>query len=266
MVKKEISHRDSKIAWLFQEGQKILSDPERVFELVGKRLALRVVELEKYFATNTFRLGIVGNPNRGKTTYAYSCFSLLQNYRFPTQFVDMDIYSYSGNAIAGKIRWEDRPKRSDAPKKDVTESINVLRKAGPGIVIADFPGRPDNEYQPDRLKEFDLVMLLGNNRKDRKRWDAQVTKANVSSLWLRTQADKKLQYPIDPTIYDLNREPKPYGLDVMTSLTRVMEVIGRMVGIPVPNPWGLFSEPERLILEEMLDFKYAPLAHGAEYE
>lgn len=262
---KEGPYGDPHIAELVVQSRKILDNPEYVFDLAGKRLALRCVELEPYFASHTFRLGIIGNSNRGKTTYAYSSYLALQNYRFPSRYADLDIYSYTGRAIRGQIGWENWPKRTDAPKKEVLESVREFRNAGPGIVIGDFPGKPDKPYQPYRIKAVDMTVLLGNDSLDRSKWERLVTISRKPSLWLRSQPDSIRRYPLDPTLYDLQRIPKPGGLDVMTSLTRIMEVIARIVNVPLRNPWKIFTEPERVVLEEVLDFEFAPYAANVEY-
>lgn len=251
---------DPRVAELVRRAENILSEPERVYDLVGRRLALRCVELEASFSLDAFRLGVVGNPNRGKTTLAYSYYRALEIYGFPTAYFDLDIYSYSGLAISGEVDWEKRPKRSDAPQKEVEESILAFREAGPGIVIGDFPGRVDNLYQLDRLKTVDLAIILGVSIDDRRGWQELIGKSGVSALWLRSQLDKTPSYPLDPTLYGLDREPKPADLDVLTSLTRILEVVAKMKGVSLSSPWPLFTEAERLILEEVLDFNFAPLA------
>lgn len=255
---------DPHIRYLVTEGEKILHSPERVLDLAGRRAALRMVDVEDYFRDHTFRLGIVGNPNRGKTTYAYSLYTSLKDSMFPAHYVDLDIYSQSGPAIAGRIAWDERPKRNDAPKRDVMESLRKFKNVQPGLVIADFPGRADNPYQPRRAKALDMAVLLGDDPTDRDKWMRILEHAHKPYLWMRTRPDGKRTYPLDPTIYHLDREPKPHSLDITTSQTRILEVIANMRDIPLHDIWkmGIFTEPERMILEEVLDFEFAPYAKG----
>lgn len=248
---------DSRVAELVRQAENILSEPERVYDLVGKRLALCCVELKAPFSLNAFRLGIVGHPNRGKTTLAYSYYQALETYGLPTAYFDLDIYSYSGRAISGEIDWRERSKRPDAPRKEVEESILAFREVGPGVVIGDFPGKVDNLYQLRRLEAVDLAIVLGVSRNDREGWQELIGKSGISSLWFRTQLDKTPRYPLDPTLYGLNRKPKTTDLGVLTSLTRILEVAAEMKGVSLSNPWPLFDEAERLILEELLDFNFA---------
>lgn len=249
-----------RVTELVKQAEGILADPEGVYDLAGKRLALRCVELEPFLTPDTFRLGIVGNPNRGKTTYAYSCYQALEMYRFPAVYFDLDIYSVSGLAISGQVRWEERPKRSKPSMTEIRELIRGYKEAGPGIVVGDFPGRVDSPYQLDCLKAVDLAIILGVSTADRKAWQELVGKSGVPALWLRSQLDKTPSYPLDPTVYALNREPKPTDLDVLTSLTRILEVVAEMKGVSLSSPWSFFSEAERMILEEVLDFNFAPFA------
>lgn len=266
-------HSDQKINWLVEQGRAILDNPERVYDLAGRRLALRLIKVEDYFKKHSFHLGIVGNPNRGKSTYAYSCFRTLELYQFPAQYFDLDIYSNSGLALRGIVNWEDRPKRLDAPKKETLLSIKAYNDIKPGIVFGDFPGRPSNPYQARRVQSSDMAIVLGDDPEDRKAWHHIVSKTHTPSLWLRTRSDHTRTYPIDPTVYGLNRTPKPGGLDIITSLTRIIEVITKQIGLPMDNIWktlpnGItpFTEPERLILQEILDFEFAPFAKGKEWD
>lgn len=266
-------HRDPHVNWLVLEGRKILADPERVHELAGRRLAFRLVELEDHFSTHSYRLGIVGNPNRGKSTYAFSCYETLSNYRFPTHYVDLDIYAPSGLALSGEEDWKKRVKRPIAPKEEVLDSIREFRSTGPGIIFGDFPGLPDKPFQPRRVRAVDMAIVLGDNPTDRAKWLDRLTKAKKNALWLRTRPDQTRTYPLDPTIYALNRKPRPNSLDIVTSLTRILEVIAKQIGIPLANIWERlpngnlpFTEPERLVLADILDFEFAPYARGQEWD
>ena len=269
----EGQHDNPHVNWLMRESGKILADPERVHELAGRRLAFRVVELEDHFRTHRYRLGIVGNPNKGKTTYAYSCFETLRKYHFPTHYVDLDIYAPSELAIRGQEDWKKRLKRSDAPKEEVLASIAAFRATGPGIIFGDFPGLPDKPFQPRRVRAVDMAIVLGDDPVDRGKWLNRLAKAKKPTLWLRTRSDNARVYPLDPTIYGLNRKSRPNSLDIVTSLTRILEVIGKNIGIPLANVWEAlpngripFSEPEHLVLQEVLDFEFAPYARGEQWD
>lgn len=259
-MERESKNIDPHVAELVKQAEGILADPEEVYDLAGKRFALRCVELEPFLTSDTFRLGVVGNPNRGKTTYAHSCYQALKMYGFPTSYSDLDIYSVSGQAISGQVRWEERPKRPKPSPREVRESIKAHEKAGPGMVVGDFPGKVDDPYQRDRLKATDLAIVLGVNIADRRGWQELVTGSEVPALWLRSQLDRTLRYPLDPTIYALNREPKHTDLDVLTSLTKILEVVAEMRDVSLSDPWPFFTEAERVVLEEVLDFQFAPFA------
>ena len=105
--------------------------------------------MENYFADHVYRLGIVGDPNRGKTTLAYTYYDLLNKFSFPARYYDLDIYSPSGKAIAGTISWDERKKEPNVSEKAVVSSINCLKKIQGGLVVVDFPGRRDNPYTPE---------------------------------------------------------------------------------------------------------------------
>jgi len=243
---------------LTKQAKDILSEPEQIYGLAGKRFALRCAELESSLGSNAFRLGIVGNPNRGKTTLAYSYYRALEIFGLPTAYFDLDIYSYSGLAISGEIDWEKRPKRLDASQKEVEGSILAFKGIDSGMVIGDFPGRADNLYQLNRLRAVDLAIVLGTDVADRSDWQELVEKSGTSFLWLRSRLNGALCYPFDPTIYALDRKPRPAGLDVLISLTRILEVVAEIRGVSLSDPWSPFTEAERLILEEVLDLNFAP--------
>ncbi len=254
---------DSEVAELAEESREILSSPARVGDLACRRFALRCVQLKEHFENNVFRLGVVGNPNRGKTTYAYSCYRNLKLFHFPSSYTELDIYSPSGEAIAGRIGWNERIIRSTANEEEVRQSINEYLKVSKGIAIADFPGRPENPYQPDRLGELDLALILGSNIKDQEKWRQVVSSVGVSWTWLNTRLNPGPRLQINPTIYGLRREPKPFALDIIVSLTRILEIAAEMNGVPLVDIYeeypGEFSEAERVVLEETLDFEFAPI-------
>ncbi len=249
---------DPAIRSLVAESRKIWSDTDAVYDLAGRRFALRCAELEPYFRSRTFRLGIIGNPNRGKTTLAFSAHKTFGLYGFPSQYVDLDIYTHSGRAISGEIGWAQRPKRADAPRREVLESVRRFRKARRGIIVGDFPGRPDNPYQGERLKAVDMALVLGDNPKERLTWLAMAAKVGKPATWLRTNEAYTRKFPMDPTVYNLNRDVHPATLDLLTALTRILENVARLVGVKTADPGAFFSEPERVILEEVLDFEFAP--------
>ena len=175
-----------------------------------------MIELEDHCRTRPYLLGIVGNPNKGKSTYAYSCYETLGNYHFPTHYVDLDIYAPSGLAISGEENWKTRLKRSDASKEDILASIARFRATGPGIVFGDFPGLPDKPYQPRRVRAVDMAIVLGDDPADRAKWLDRISKVKQNALWLRTRPDDIRVYPLHPTIYDLNRKSRPNSLTMET--------------------------------------------------
>jgi len=108
---------NGRVARLAKKSGEILQDEGKVYDLVGKRLAWWAVGVEAGLKESPFRLGIVGFPNRGKTTFAYSMFSLLKAYGMSAQYVDLDVHSNSGPAIAGEIEWRDRKNVKGFPIK-----------------------------------------------------------------------------------------------------------------------------------------------------
>jgi len=255
---------DPEIAAMVDEGTEILADPDRVHELAGRRLALRCLELESLFESRVFRVGIVGNPDRGKTTYAYSCFKTLEVLDFPASYTDLDIYSACGVSISGHVPWEKRPRNRNPTSEEVKANIQSYYQVTSGIAIADFPGMAHDEYQPERLAAVDLAIVLGRNNLDRLDWERVIDENGISRIWLHTRLDQSVRMLIQPAVYNLKRNPRPMEIDIITSLTRILEIAAEMKGKQLVDIYkrypDAFSETERMVLEEVLDLEFAPIA------
>jgi hypothetical protein len=246
------------------EGNEILADPERVHELAGRRLALRCVELESFFQSQVFRIGIVGNPDRGKTTYAYSCFKTLEVLGFPTSYTDLDIYSACGVSISGRVPWEHRPRNRNPTPEEVEANIQAYKQVTSGIAIADFPGMARDRYQQQRLGLVDLAIVLSHfYNLDRREWDEVIDTAGVSSTYLETRQESQPRMVNLPSVYNLNRQPRPLEIDIMVSVTKILEIAAEMKDVPLVDIYerypDAFSQAEIIILEEVLDFEFAPI-------
>lgn len=249
------------LAQLLEETRSILSDPEETIDLVGRRFALRCIEIQRYFSQTggSFRLAIVGNPNRGKTTFAASAADILRLYGVHSNCFDLDVYTQSMRAMTGEISWSQRPKRSDISRSEVLQNIKLYREAGPGLVIGDFPGKPGNPYQSSRLKASDLVLILVCSLEEKDLWTDLSVKAQKISLWLQSKKSWDINPPLHPFISDLDRCLKSGSIEIQIILTRILEVIAEVRGVPLTNPWNFFTEAQRTVLEEVFDFMYAPL-------
>ncbi len=245
---------------LAAQASDILHNYDHTYDLVGRRLALRGIELTPHLQTLPFRLGVVGNPNLGKTTLAYSYFKLLEVYGVPTQYVDLDLYSQSGPAIAGEIAWDQRTKRNAVPEEEVLSSIAAYNNIPAGLVVADFPGRISNPHNPERIRGTDLILILTEKDEDRYAWMKLVSDNRRPFLWLQSVPSLQRTVPIHPSVRELMRKPKPFSIDVMISLTRILEMIAEMNTIPLHDIWTHLTQAERVVLEEVLDFEFAPLS------
>lgn len=206
---------------LAAQAQEILNNPEEVYDLVGKRLALTSAILHKHFLnpTNTFRLAVVGNPNTGKTTFAYSIAKILELYQTPTTYVDLDIYTESGRAISGEIKWEERRKRDleEIPLDETLGSIDKFANAKPGIIIGDFPGRITNEFQGRRLKQANLALILALNEQDLSHWVNLCSKNEVGYIHAISKQSFTPEAPIHPQVHSLHRQ-----IQINTSLSPLL--------------------------------------------
>lgn len=245
---------------LASQAGEILKNPERVYDLVGRRLALTSIALKNHFldTKNTFRLGVIGNPNVGKTTYSYSISKILELYKTPTTYIDLDVHTESGRAMSGEITWEERRKRKsdEIPLEEVNENIAKFANAGPGIVIGDFPGRISNEFNPQRLKRANLALIFGRNYSDVIPWMDFCTKCNVGYRFAISREDLSLKVPIYPQVDDLNRKFQ-ITTPLMASATSILLEASKLTDGPKINFDNFFSQPELVVLEEVYDFLFS---------
>lgn len=246
---------------LADEARKILENRELVYDIAGRRLALVAIGLKDYLSRpgNTFHLAIVGNPNRSKTTYAYSCYEVLEAYGVPSSYHDLDIYTLSGKAIAGEIAWDQRVKRSlrEISETEIVQSIQSYRKDQSGVVIADFPGKLDDPYQTERLKGSDLAIVLGRNREEIRRWEKLCEDSGVGHRFLISETQPPLPYTIlYPSFFNLTREPR-FSPMLLVSVTSILQQIAEMRGLSLPEWEGYFNKAESVVLREVLDFTFS---------
>jgi len=265
-----------------QESLAILNDSEKVYDLAGKRLALRCLNIAPFFddLENPFRLGIIGPSNRGKTTFTWDLYSLLLAY-WPSQLGilptvhDLDIFTNSLPAAAGIIKWKDRKKNPHPSPEEERASIAEFRTLRGGIIIADVPGKLTGDYTPHRVAACHAVVILVDSIKEIPAWRKLTTESGIPAAWLISDPKHKgpvaTKRVIHPTVFDLNREPRPFRVSLITTLTRILEMIARSRNIPLLNIWSLidpdtndpaFSKAERILLQEYLDFYYAPFTGG----
>jgi len=246
---------------LADEAREILENRELVYDITGRRLALVAINLKDYLSRpgNTFHLAIVGNPNRSKTTYAYSCYEVLKEYGVPSSYHDLDIYTQSGKAIAGEISWDQRIKRglSEISETEIGQSIQSYHKDQSGVVIADFPGKLDDPYQIERLKGSDLAIVLGRDREEIRRWERFCTDNDVRHRFLISETELPLPYVVPyPSFYNLTREPR-FSPMLLASVTSILQEIANIRGLSLPKWESYFSKAERVVLCEVLDFTFS---------
>ena len=246
---------------LAEEARKILENRELVYDIAGRRLALVASNLNDYLSRpeNTFHIAIVGNPNRSKTTYAYSCYEDLEEYGVPSSYHDLDIYTQSGKAIAGEIAWNQRIKRSlrEISETEITKSIQSYHKDQSGVVIADFPGKLDDPYQIERLKGSDLAIVLGRDREEIRRWEKLCSDNNVGHRFLISETQPPLPYTVlYPSFYNLTRKPR-FSPMLLVSVTSVLQQIAEMRSLNLPGWERYFNKAELVVLREVLDFTFS---------
>lgn len=249
------------IPFLVEESRKILNDRELIYDLAGKRLALRAIELRGHLSepANTFRLAIIGNPNRSKTTYAYSCYSVLKTYDVPAKYHDLDVYTQSGMSISGVIGWNERVKRTleEIPKEEIHESIQTFIDDVPGIVIGDFPGKIEDPYQAQRLEKADLAIILAKDPEEVEEWAKLCTSLGVGYRWLISETEPPLPYDIlYPSFYNLTREVR-FSPMMLISATSILEEIAAIRDLTLSNIENCFSQAELVVLQEILDFHFS---------
>lgn len=247
--------------FLVEESRKILDDRELIYDLAGKRLALRAIELKGHLSdpANAFHLAIVGNPNRSKTTYAYSCYSVLKTYDVPVKYHDLDVYTQSGMAISGVIDWNKRVKRTlvEIEEKEISQSIQTFINDTPGIIIGDYPGRIKDQYQAQRLEKADLAIILAKDSEEVKKWAKLCTSLGVGYRWLISETEPPLPYEVlYPSFYNLTREVR-FSPMMLVSATSILEEIAAIKDIPLSNIESYFSQAELVVLQEILDFHFS---------
>lgn len=250
-----------KVDSLVNESRKILNDPNRVFELAKTRLFFLATELLDHFnkPENTFRIAVIGDTNLGKTTFAYSVFNILRNHcSFPAYYIDLDLHTESGSAISGKIKWEERRKRTqkEIPPQKIHDSINLFAKSGPGITLGDFPGRIDNPSQIERLNQANLALIFALDKGGKDQWARLCTKAGIGYRWVISRTTPSLENPIYPQITGLRRRVI-FDTEITTSVTSILEEAAEMTGAPKSVYENIFTQAELVVLQEYLDFLFS---------
>lgn len=242
------------------EARKILEDPESVYNLAGRRLALISVISKEHFLKpeNTFRVAVVGNPNLGKTTYSYSIAKILELYGTTCSYFDLDVYTQSGSAISGTIEWAKRLKREppEIKPEDIKQNINTFGQKRPGIIIGDFPGRIEDKYQIRRLKKADLALILASDLTEKNKWAELCDKAGIGYRWVMSYPHINTNAPFYPQIYDLERKVNTTTSMIISATSLLMEVTD-LTGFGPVNYQNFFTNPELIILEEALDFHFS---------
>ena len=241
---------------LASQAHDILQNPEVVYDLTGKRLALISALTQNHFTDikNGFRLAIVGNPNTGKTTFSYSVSEILKLYRVPCTYIDLDLYTNSGKAISGEIEWKERNKRSadNIPEAEIMKNIKDFSSPRIGITIGDFPGKINNEFQPQRLKGVNLALILAHNKQDADKWMDLCSTNGIRFRFLISEDDHILY----PQAVDFKRKTVFSIPNLIYATSVLKEAVEKTNGPKIPFD-SFFSQPELVILEEVLDFKFS---------
>lgn len=169
-----------------------------------------------------------------------------RNLRVPIRYVDLDIYSNSGEAIAGRIDWDARLKkaRPEIGMQDVERSLAQLNETQFGISIVDFPGMLHDPYQPKRLEAVDQVIILAKTQEDLANWIALCRSAMVGFCYLMTydtfsdfDADLHNQTKIlqgkvmMPIVSDMQRRVV-FSPATLTLATSMLEEVARISAAP----------------------------------
>lgn len=246
-----------------QEAGKILDDPVKVFKLIFRRIEILKACLIEPLSReeNATRVAVVGYPNRGKTTFAYSVAQILDGLGFPANYVDLDIYTQSGLAMSGEVSWSNRPKNDfkKNPSQEMQNQNRVLKsytETKPGIVIGDCPGRIDNPSNKLFLKNSDFAVILCANLTEMNAWAKLCSEAGVGHFWLISKPKIDMNPPIYPQISKLNRQTK-LDYQTMIAATDLLFLFADIRNIQVPEYENFFTNPELVVLEEHLDFLFS---------
>ena len=254
---------DRKIEELVRQTETIIKDPNSLYDVVGKRLAFRSAELQRHFLdpSNKITFGILGNPNSGKTTFAYSCFRILDVYGLPAHYHDLDVYTRSGDAMAGKVSWQQRTKKTQEQvgPEGVQHSIQELKEVAGGIVIADFPGMIDDPFQKMRLKAIDLAIIFVKTIDELDEWTTLCSGVNRGFRFLITHRTfPNFMQPVEeeqavmPIISDMDRRVV-FNPATLTITTSILEEAAVLTHAPKSNYHAFFTQAELTVLEEFLD-------------
>ena len=209
-------------------------------------------------------MGILGNPNVGKTTFGAKAYEMLQLYGVTASHLfDLDSYSPSVEAALGKIAWDERVKKNEISAKEFISSIEEFLSLK-GLVIADFPGQIEDKFQVHRILTLDLGFVLANNANDRTSWLWVLKSLGKPFVWLQSRIVADLSNPIDPFITNLNRNAYQFDVRILIILTRIIEHIAYQTGMELTDIDAFFTQAERIVLHEFLDFFYAPLPEVCE--
>ena len=242
--------------------ERIVHDPEELYDLAGKRLALITSLLGEHFkkSENTFRIAVVGNPNLGKTTLSYSLARILDLYGISSTYVDMDVYSNSGPAISGEIGWDQRIKRNanQVTQEEIQARTDQFEKTSPGIIFGDFPGRIGNLHQIEQLSKANIALILSTSIEQRKNWEEECAKAGIGYWWLISNEHVSPDPPFHPQVAGMKRRAIISPAMFATATTILLDA-ARMTDAPKANYQFAFMGPELLVLEELLDFHFGIL-------
>ena len=252
------SEDDTRLKQLIKQSKEIVDSPGDMYDLAGKRFALYALQLLPYFENNSIHIGIVGNPNRGKTSFAFSATELMSHYGLPALYFDLDDYTKSGGAISGSISWAERKKRELVPPEEINQTIADFSKSH-GLVIGDFPGRADDIYQNQRVSSLDMAILMTTGKEDSIEWKKLLEESNIPTSRLIIGKHRGQTSDHDPIAPYIVRERKPFTIPMIIACTRTLVNIACIKDVSLIEPWSEMSQAERVVLEEVLDFEFAPI-------
>jgi hypothetical protein len=244
-------HSDREVESRYSRIKDTLSSPDKTYSLVQTVLSFYATQLKKHTDSH-FRIGIIGNPNRGKTTFAYNLHLLLQQLDIGTQYHDLDLYTRSGLAISGQLSWEDRPKVKSLDEAAITQSIAAFQSSSQQFAIADFPGMAESVGQGQRLHAVDLAVLLTTAQHgDQAAWlelaDETQTKALV---FAPLQSDHYAFVEGSQTF--LPREmSNSLHLETMIAAAHIIDQSAQAKGITLPGAWPYIGNDMKSLYKEL---------------